>query len=175
MSPTVAELLERNRQLAATHEPFPKFSEMSDVGKSPAKIAIVTCIDPRCNPDGFLGLNPGDAFVMRNICGHIAPILNDIVALDVFLGLSDIMVVHHTDCGATHFNDSLIRDGLKKRFPSNKDVDTMSFGAITNLEQSVRDDLTILKKSPLISKELGERSVGFVYDIKTGLLTAVEG
>lgn len=157
MSPTVAELLERNRQLAATHEPFPKFSEMSDVGKSPAKIAIVTCIDPRCNPDGFLGLNPGDAFVMRNICGHIAPILNDIVALDVFLGLSDIMVVHHTDCGATHFNDSLIRDGLKKRFPSNKDVDTMSFGAITNLEQSVRDDLTILKKSPLISKEPGDR------------------
>ena len=40
--------------------------------------------------------NLPDALVMRNICGHIAPILNDIVALDVFLGLSDIMVVHHT-------------------------------------------------------------------------------
>ncbi|OCL12161.1 carbonic anhydrase [Glonium stellatum] len=174
MSPTVAELLERNRQLAATHEPSPTLSEMGKEGKSPPKILIVTCVDPRCNPAEFLGLNTGDALVFRNICGHITPVLKDIAAFDVFLGLSDIMVIHHTDCGATHFTDDFIRDGLKKRFPTNGDIDSMSFGAITDLEQSVKDDLEILRKSPLITKELAERSVGFVYDIKSGLLTAVE-
>lgn len=85
---------------------------------------------------------------MRNICGHIEPALNDILALDSFLSLKEIMIIHHTgaflpsqsiiqqlltriiDCGASHFTDSLIKDVLKKRLPGHAgSIDDMGFGA----------------------------------------------
>jgi carbonic anhydrase len=57
--------------------------------------------------------------------------INDILALDEFVKINDILVVHHTDCGTTHFKDPLIREGLKARLPEKeKEIDGMSFGAI---------------------------------------------
>ena len=57
--------------------------------------------------------------------------INDILALDGFVKINDILVVHHTDCGTTHFKDSLIREGLKERLPERaQEIDGMVFGAV---------------------------------------------
>ncbi|MCJ1452082.1 hypothetical protein MMC28_002423 [Mycoblastus sanguinarius] len=172
---TVKDLLERNKAFAANFKPFPLLSELGDAGMSPPSILIVTCADPRCIPEQFLNLQPPETVVFRNMCGHVAPDINGILALDYFLTFSEIMVVHHTDCGSTHFTDNQVREALKARLPKEQTIDTMAFGTITNVEQSVKDDLAFLKQSNLVRKELADNAYGFVYDLKTGLLSAVEG
>jgi carbonic anhydrase len=112
--------------------------------------------------------------VARNVCGHVGPALSSILALDSVLTLSEVMVVHHTDCGALLFTDDTVKAGLKARAPENQEIDGLSFGAITDVPKSVQEDLAILKASPLVRKELAEKISGFVFDIKTGLLTPVE-
>ncbi|TKA77037.1 hypothetical protein B0A49_02218 [Cryomyces minteri] len=80
-----------------------------------------------------------------------------------------------SDCGAVHYEDAQIRAGLRERLPDHLEIDDMVFGAVaTSIEQSVKDDLSIPKSLPYIRKELANFSAGFVFDIKTGLLSPVE-
>lgn len=132
--PTVAELVQRNEKHVATHQPLPTFPEMTD----PPKIMIVSCSDPRVVPEQIFGLNLGEAAVIRVIAGHPQNAMNDILAIDAFVKFSDIVVVHHTDCGATYFTEDMIRTDLKSRCPHDKNIDLITFGAVsTRLAASV--------------------------------------
>ncbi|PQE31963.1 carbonic anhydrase protein [Rutstroemia sp. NJR-2017a WRK4] len=113
---------------------------------------------------------------MRNVGGHVSPALTDILALDSFVRIDEIMIVHHTDCGTTHFKDNKIRDVLKARVAEDhyQALDKMAFGAIDDLKGSVVDDINILRGSPFIRPELAEKTYGFVYDLKSGELEAVK-
>ncbi|OCL02869.1 hypothetical protein AOQ84DRAFT_421415 [Glonium stellatum] len=168
----------RKREYAISHQPLPLLAELKAMGlPAPRKdrILVITCADHRSVPEDFLRLQTRDAvLVMRNVCGHVEPILTGILALDYFVKFSDILIIHHTDCGASHFKEADIRAELKARAPGHAEVDTMEFGAINDIEQSVRDDIRVLRISPFIKKELAERTVGFVYNLKTGLLYPVE-
>ena len=69
--------------------------------------------------------------IFRNVGGHVSHSINDILALDGFVKINDILVVHHTDCGTTQFKDPLIREGLKARLPElEKEIEGIVFGAI---------------------------------------------
>jgi carbonic anhydrase len=187
---TVTELVGRNEKHVATHSPLPTFPEMET-----PKIMIVSCADPRVFPEQIFGLKHGDAIVIRVIAGHPQNAMNDILALDAFIKFSDIIVVHHTDCGSTYFTEDLIRTDLKSRCPHDKSIDSTTFGAVStrfvaprppddidssadssvmcSIEQNLVDDLKLLKSHPLMRKELAERSHGFMYDITTGKLEEV--
>jgi carbonic anhydrase len=128
---TVTELVQRNEKHVASHSPLPTFPEMESLKLDPPKIMIVSCADPRVSPEQIFGLNPGDAVVIRVIAGHPQNAMNDILALDAFLNLSDIIVVHHTDCGSTYFTEDLIRSVLKSRCPHDKSIDSKTFGAVS--------------------------------------------
>jgi carbonic anhydrase len=189
---TVTELVARNEKHVATHTPLPTIPEIATLGLDPVKIIIVSCADPRVIPEQIFGLNPGEALVIRVIAGHPQNAINDILALDAFLKLSDIIVVHHTDCGSTYFTEDSIRTELKSRSPHDKSIDTMTFGAVStrfvapllldfiriladtsvlhSIQQNLVDDLKFLRSHPLMRKELVEQSRGFTYDIKTGKL-----
>jgi len=173
---TVADLIERNRrEVVENWTPMPYLSELSAAGIPPPSILILTCVDPRCEPRDFLGLKPGELVgTIRNVCGHSAPNMNDILALDIFLGLKEILIVHHTDCGATHFKTSQIQEALKARVPGDDSIDGRDFGSIDDLPQSVKDDIAVLNASQLMRKELLDNVHGYVLDIKTGKLNPVE-
>ncbi|KAG8529123.1 uncharacterized protein KY384_005758 [Bacidia gigantensis] len=85
--------------------------------------------------------------------------------------------MHHlnrqTDCGASMYTDASVKDGLKARLPPNLhgEVDSMDFHGITD----VRDDMDVLKADPFVPPKLKENAYGFVFDIKTGLMTPVQG
>lgn len=167
------------RSQSVTPFPLPTRTQIPKQSKIPGidKNATVTCADPRCVPESFLATTPADGLVtFRNVGGHITPqVITDILALDGFMGITGILVVHHTDCGTTHFKDAAIREGLKARVPSRAaEIEGMGFGAIEDLPQSVRDDIAKLRSSPLVREELKGEVYGFVYDIKTGALGAVE-
>ena len=165
------DLIERNKKYAASHQPLPTFPEIAELKIEPPQIIIVSCADPRVIPENFFQLCPGECIIMRNVAGHPQHCLNDIVALDAFLDITDIVVVHHTDCGSTYWTNDFVRSKVKERLPNLQGVESMQFGAVTtSLEQSVIDDLEFIRNSELIRKELADRSHGFLYDIKTGKL-----
>ncbi|TAQ84039.1 hypothetical protein B7494_g7627 [Chlorociboria aeruginascens] len=174
-NPTVQELLKRNQAISATHSPIPTLAELSDLGIDRPHLIVLTCIDPRCVPEKYLDLHFGEGvLVMRNAGGHVIPALNDILAMDAVFKINDIMVIHHTDCGTSHYTDDLVRADLKNRLPSNPEIGTMTFGAVTDIPQSVKDDLAILRASPYVREELKSHAYGFVFDLKTGKLSSVD-
>jgi carbonic anhydrase len=77
-------------------------------------LLAVSCADPRCDPSYLFALKPGEAIVFRNMGGRVRSLLGDIVAMDALVGLKHLLVIHHTDCGATFEPAEAVRQGLNK-------------------------------------------------------------
>ncbi|KAL6696737.1 carbonic anhydrase [Trichoderma pleuroticola] len=169
----VDDILERNKSFAVTHRPYRLFSESQ--GQKRPSILMITCLDPRCNPEEFFSLLPGDAAILRVGGGRVAPLIAQIISLDCFLGsLKEIMVIHHTDCGATHMNEKKVQDHvLKEDGVSIEDAVQLVLPVIIDLEQSVRDDVKLLKTSRIIRRELRDHARGYLYDVKSGLVRRI--
>ena len=129
------------------------------------KVAVVTCMDARLDPAKFLGLEEGDAHVIRNAGGRAADAIRSLVISQQLLGTREIVLIHHTDCGMLSFTDAHLRQKLHDELHADADF---SFLPFTDLEQSVRDDLETLRTSPLLLPNLPIR--GFIYDVHTGKL-----
>ncbi|KAI0116331.1 carbonic anhydrase [Nemania sp. FL0031] len=172
MAPTLAsELLLRAEVLSKNHEPIPYFSE---TGLSPRSM-IFCCFDWRVKPEEFLGLTAADdTILVRTGSGTPARNIMDIVAIDTLVGLTELIVIKHTDCGATHITNDDIRDHIIKHNPDLAGkLDNFITTATTDLVKRAELDVEIIKSSPLIRKELRETAVGLLYDIKTGKVTRV--
>jgi carbonic anhydrase len=83
------------------------------------------------------------------------------------------LIVHHTDCGSLHYTSDEVRETLKQRDPELKGLEHDHFGAIADLEQSVKNDVASLRDLKVMREELKPAVQGFVYDIKNGKLTLV--
>ncbi len=157
-------LLEANKRYAAG---FTK-------GKLPMPpsrhVAVITCMDARLHPEKFLGLQEGEAHMIRNAGGRASDdAIRSLVISQQLLGTNEVVVIHHEDCGMLTFTNEQLREKVQKDLrASAAGVDFLPF---TNLEQSVRDDVARLRSSPLIAK--GIPIGGYVYDVHTGRLTEV--
>ena len=134
------------------------------------KIALVVCMDARIDPARALGLEEGDAHVIRNAGGRIADSLRSLAISQELLGTQEVAIVHHTDCGMLTFSDDAMRGRLRER--RGADADAVAFLPFRDLDQSVRDDLALYAASPLVRHDIPVR--GFVYDVKTGRLREVQ-
>ncbi len=133
------------------------------------QVAIVTCMDARIDPARALGLEEGDAHVIRNAGGRAADALRSLVISEQLLGTKHIVVIHHTDCGMLTFSNEDLRSKVKQELHAN--ADEIDFLPFSNLEQSVRDDVAFLKASPLIPDSIDIQ--GYIYDVKTGKILPV--
>lgn len=130
--PNVKDLLQRNADIVATHQPIDTFVEHFKAGKQAPDVAIVTCADPRCIPERFLNLNLWDAVVVRCVGADVKEILPTLVVIDMLAGLKEIMIIDHTNCGGLMYRDDDVKAMLKARAPDlSNDIDNMTFGAIT--------------------------------------------
>lgn len=132
-------------------------------------VAVLTCMDARIDPARALGLEEGDAHVIRNAGGRAADALRSLVISEQLLGTKAIVVMHHTDCGMLTFSNEDLQTKLKQEMHT--DASNIDFLPFSNLEQSVRDDLAVLRSSPLIPQDI--EISGFIYDVKTGKLLPV--
>ncbi len=137
------------------------------------KIAILVCMDARIDPAKALGLVEGDAHVIRNAGGRAADALRSLVISHALLGTREIDVIHHTDCGMLTFTNHGLRETLGKELgpAAASAASTIDFLPFADLEQSVRDDVALIRSSPLIPATIPVR--GFIYDVRTGRLSEV--
>lgn len=110
--------------------------------------------------------------MIRNAGGRALDALRSLVVLDNLLGLSAVLVVHHTDCGLTNVSNEAIRKWLKERTGPGSghrhEIEGMEFGEIANkdFEASLKEDVELLRASPLLREGLVVK--GFLFDLKTG-------
>jgi carbonic anhydrase len=132
-------------------------------------VAVVACMDARLNVYGILGLNEGDAHVIRNAGGVITE--DEIRSLAIsqrLLGTSEIILIHHTDCGMLTFTD----DGFKASIQDEIGIKpTWSAEAFGDLDADVRQSIARIKASPFVPRKDSIR--GFVFDVATGKLNEV--
>ena len=126
---TFDELLESNQTYAQDFSS----GELSSPPKR--KVAVVTCMDARLHPEKFLGLELGDAHVIRNAGGRVTEdALRSLVISQRMLGTQEVIVIQHTDCGMMSVAD----EGIAQKVKEDLGVDTsMEFLTFTNLQESV--------------------------------------
>ncbi|SQF67785.1 beta-class carbonic anhydrase [Streptococcus dysgalactiae] len=139
--------------------------------KPKTRVAIVTCMDSRLHVAQALGLALGDAHILRNAGGRVTEdMIRSLVISQQQMGTREIVVLHHTDCGAQTFTNEgfarQLRDSL------GVEVGDRDFLPFTDVEASVREDMAILRQSPLIPDDVVIN--GAIYDVDTGRMTPVE-
>ncbi|WP_438478228.1 beta-class carbonic anhydrase [Streptococcus pluranimalium] len=135
------------------------------------KVAIVTCMDSRLHVAQALGLALGDAHILRNAGGRVTDdMIRSLVISQQQLGTREIVVLHYTDCGAQTFTNPEFPEQLQRDL--GVDVSDKDFLPFTDIEESVREDMQLLKDSPLIPEDVIIN--GVVYDVDTGRMTEVK-
>ena len=139
--------------------------------KPKTKVAIVTCMDSRLHVAQALGLALGDAHILRNAGGRVTEdMIRSLVISQQQLGTREIVVLHHTDCGAQTFKNEEFATFLNEEL--GVDVSGQDFLPFTDVEESVREDVALLRQSPLIPDDV--EISGAVYDVATGRMTVVQ-
>jgi carbonic anhydrase len=167
----MAPLLENNEWSAHGFTPVP-------LGVPTARVIVVTCLDHRLDPARILGLEPGDAPVIRNAGGRVTEsVVNDIAYLGFLAGqvfgvegpLFEIAVIHHTQCGTGFLADP----GFRHRAADATGVPARELAAsqVGDPVVTVKEDVERLLASPLFPREASVS--GHVYDVDTGRVTMV--
>jgi carbonic anhydrase len=164
----VPELLAANARYAA------EFATTSK-GQLPApparKVAVLTCMDARIDPAQALGLNEGDAHVIRNAGGRAsADALRSLIISEQLLGTREVVVIHHTECGMLSFSNDSLRQQLGQQFDA--DPSAIDFLPFSDLAQSVHDDVAAIRAADFIPDDI--LISGFIYDVHSGRLQPVE-
>jgi carbonic anhydrase len=157
------ELLQNNAAYAASFE-------KGDLPLPPARgVAVVACMDARLDVHKILGLEEGDAHVIRNAGGVITD--DEIRSLTIsqrLLGTREIILIHHTDCGMLTFSDDELKAQIHEEVGMKPHFSMESF---SDLEEDVRQSIARIQASPFISHKESVR--GFIYEVETGRLREV--
>jgi carbonic anhydrase len=156
----VAEVTQANEQYASG---FGKGSLPMPPGR---KFAVVTCMDARLDPAGFLGLEEGDAHVIRNAGGLVNDeTIRSLVISHHLLGTEEAVVVGHTDCGMLTFTNADLHEKLG---PQSESID---FEPFPDVAERVRQSVARIRSHPLLPDSFG--ATGFVYDVRSGRIEPV--
>ena len=163
---TIDETLRANQQYAANFK-------LGSLPIPPARrLAVLACMDARLTVEEFLGLNTGDAHIIRNAGGIVTEdALRSLLISHYLLGTNEFMIVNHTECGMQSFKDEELREQLEQK-TGTAVVGPDHFYAFTDLCQNVRRQIQRIRAHPWIPKEITVR--GFVFDVKTGRLAEVK-
>jgi carbonic anhydrase len=132
-------------------------------------VAVVACMDARLDVYRILGLNEGEAHVIRNAGGVVTDdVIRSLAISQRLLGTQEIILIHHSDCGMLTFSD----DDFKRDIQDETGVKPpWAAEAFPDLEADVRQSLRRIENSPFVTKHVSVR--GFVFDVATGKLIEV--
>ncbi len=133
------------------------------------KVAVVTCMDARIDAYRMLGLEVGEAHVIRNAGGVVTDdVIRSLLISQRLLGTREVMLVHHTGCGMASFRDDEVKDAVEAEVGIRP---PFALEAFRDAEQDVRQSIARVLASPFLPCKDAVR--GFVYDVATGALREV--
>lgn len=151
------------------------------------KLAILTCMDTRLVEllPAALGLRNGDVKIIKNAGGVVTDpfgsVIRSLLVSIIELGVEEVMVIGHTDCGVQHIDSDLMIEHMLARGVPQDHIDLMKFCGVDfprwlagfdTVEQSVRDTVETIRTHPLIPTDIRVR--GYVIDSTTGALSPIE-
>lgn len=158
-------------ELLKNNEAYAEGFDKGDLPMPPSrKVAVVACMDARLVVSRILGLDEGEAHIIRNAGGVVTD--DEIRSLAIsqrLLGTEEIVLIHHTDCGMLTFTDAEFAAKLEDETGSKPE---WSAEAFSDLDEDVRKSVARIKESPFIPKKDSVR--GFVYDVESGGLREVD-
>lgn len=156
-------------ELLRNAEAYAASFDKGDLPLPPArKIAVLACMDARLNPYGILGLQEGDAHIIRN-AGGIATddVIRSVIVSQQLLGTDEVVVIGHTQCGLLGADEGALRQRLAETTGTTLDL---AFGSFGDLEATVRWSLDRLRAHPWVRSDGVQ---GLVFEVETGRLHEV--
>ncbi|TMD27942.1 MAG: carbonic anhydrase [Chloroflexi bacterium] len=157
-------------ELVRNNQTYAGSFKKGDLPLPPAKhVAVLACMDARLDVHKILGLQEGDAHIIRNAGGAATDdAIRSLAISQRLLGTKEIILIHHTDCGMLTFHD----DDLKRKIEEETGIrPAFALEAFTNLDDDVKQSIARIKASPFIPNKSSVR--GFVYDVRSGKLNEV--
>lgn len=157
-------------ELLKNNEAYSRSFKKGDLSVPPAKgVAVLACMDARLDVHRILGLQEGEAHVIRNAGGVATDdAIRSLVISQRLLGTKEIVLIHHTECGMLTFTDDEVKGQIEKETGIRPQF---ALEAFSNLAGDVEQSIARIKASPFIPHKSNIR--GFIYDVKTGRLNEV--
>lgn len=134
-----------------------------------SRVAVVACMDRRIDVMALFGLSAGDAYIIRNAGGLLTEdVRRSLTVAQHALGVEEILLVRHTDCGMCGLDDEAFLDELTRATGQRP---AWRPGGFSDVEEDLRRALAALAEDPHVPA--GARARGFVYDVTDGTLTEV--
>jgi carbonic anhydrase len=151
------------------NDAYAKGFAKGNLPRSPArKLAVVACMDARLDPARILGLEEGDAHVIRNAGGVVTDdAIRSLAISQNLLGTEEIVLIHHTDCGMLKFTDEEFAEDLEEQTGERPEWRAHAF---SDLEDALRDSIRRVRESPFIPHT---NVRGFIYEVESGRLREV--
>ena len=147
------------------------FNHSGLTGTAQKGLAIVTCMDSRISPLAVVGMQAGDAKILRNAGARVTDdVLRTLVLASYLLGVTRVLVMPHTDCRMVCASDSVIH----KTIQSQHGVDTRSleFRTVSDQRDALMVDVSRLRSYPLL--KTGVTVAGAIYNVSTGQLEPID-
>jgi carbonic anhydrase len=133
------------------------------------KVAVLACMDARLDPAKALGLQEGDAHVIRNAGGVASEdALRSLVISQRLLGTEEIILIHHTDCGMETFSDDAVKDQIQTETGIRP---SFALEAFPKAEDDVKQTAARIKASPFVPNK---NIRGFVYEVTSGRVREID-
>ena len=160
------------RIISANSKYVREFGDKTDLAPFPEKrLAVLTCMDARLEPLKFLGLELGDAHIIRNAGGRASDdAIRSLVVSNTLLGTNEFLVIHHTECGMERFTQEEMGRMLKEKLDTSEG-EFVNWLSISDRIQSVKHDVLHIKNHPLVSDDI--KISGHLFNTKTGELSEV--
>ncbi len=157
-------------QLLRNNEDYAESFSKGELPLPPSKkLAVVACMDARLDVHKILGLQEGDAHVIRNAGGVVTDdAIRSLTISQRLLGTKEVILIHHTDCGMLTFRDDDVKQQVQEEVGIRPHF---AMEAFADLEEDVRQCIRRIQASPFIPNRDNVR--GFVYDVTSGRLREV--
>ena len=155
-------------QLKANQDYAATFDQGGFDGIARAGVAVVTCMDSRIQPLEMLGLDLGDAKILRNPGGRVDDLTLDALVIAVhLLNVQRIIIAPHTRCAVASNPEAVLREKLDAS--TGQDTSWLRLPIPSGQDASLAADVVRVTSHPLISSDI--KVGGFLYDVDTGLLS----
>jgi carbonic anhydrase len=160
-----SDVLGANEQFASGFQ----HSKLTGIAKK--GLAIVTCMDSRISPLAVVGMEAGDAKILRNAGARVTDdVLRTLVLASYLLGVNRVLVMPHTDCRMASADEAAIHANIQERF--GVDTRSLEFRTVADQRSALAIDVTRIRSYPLL--QTGVAVAGAIYNVSTGQLEPID-